>query len=336
MRIVDIVIHEPTGWLRLLTDSDHEGWCPGVPVSAAATIEDLFSPLLRDAGPQQRERLWRTMVTKTADRGVGEPLWAYADVALWDLLGKSLQLPVNRVIGGFRDRVPASVRGGPGLADDEVIEAAVTAASSGCWAYVDAVARPVEATLALALRLRQAVGTDFRLIHDGGGRYTHPEALRLGRGLEAATFHRLENPLPTTDLPGLEALSANLDLPVYAAIQGPDALRRAATLLAKNAADGLIASVPASGGITDVIKLARAAECFGANCELSVDRAMGGYVHAQLLGAIRNAHFFASSGEDTSAGGIEPLSPVLGQVAVPVDPGLGLPPRTECLRTDRD
>ena len=272
MRIVDIVIQARTGWLRLLTDSDYEGWCSGVPVSAAATIQALYSPLLFGAGPHQRERLWRAMVAETANRGLGEPLWAYVDVALWDLFGKSLQLPVNRVLGGFRDRVPASFRGGSGLADDDAIAAAVAAAEVGCWAYVDAVARPVEAILALALRIRQAVGTDFRLIHDGGGRYTHPEALRLGRGLEAAAYHRLENPLPATDLPGLEALTSSLDLPIYTAVPGPDAHRRAATLLARNATDGLIASVPGSGGITDVIKLARAAECFGVNCELSVDR----------------------------------------------------------------
>jgi hypothetical protein len=58
---------------------------------------------------------------------------------------------------------------------------------------------------------------------------------------------------------------------------------------------------------------------------------MGGYVHAQLLGAIRNAHFFASAGggkeagdaEGANAATIEPLRPVDGQVAVPVDSGLG-------------
>ena len=73
---VDIVIHARTGWLRLLTDSDYEGWCPGVPVSAAAIIQALYSPLLLGAGPHQRERLWRAMVAETADRELGEPLWA--------------------------------------------------------------------------------------------------------------------------------------------------------------------------------------------------------------------------------------------------------------------
>ena len=87
MRIVDIVIQARTGRMRLLTDSDYEGWCPGVPVSAAATIQALYLPLLFGAGPHQRERLWRAMVAETANRGLGEPLWAYVDVALWDLLG---------------------------------------------------------------------------------------------------------------------------------------------------------------------------------------------------------------------------------------------------------
>lgn len=326
MRITDIAIVESSGWLHLLTDSDHEGCCPGVPPTSVETIRELYSPLLVGAGPHERERLWHAMVARTADQKVEEPLWAYVDVALWDLLGKAVQLPVYQVLGGFRDRIPASRHSGSGLADDDVIEAAVTAATAGCWACVDAVPRPVEATLDLALRIRQAVGPDFRLIHDGGGRYTHQEALRLGRGLEAATYHRLENPLPATDLAGLEALTANLDLPVYTMNPGRDAHRHAVSLLARNATDGLIVSVPASGGITDVIKLARTAECFGINCELGVDRTMGGYVHAQLLGAIRNAHFFATieTGEDASAAAIEPLRPVDGLVPVPTTPGLGL------------
>jgi L-alanine-DL-glutamate epimerase-like enolase superfamily enzyme len=326
LRITDIVIAESTGMLRLLTDSDHEGCCPGVPPTSAETIRELYSPLLVGAGPRERERLWHAMVARTADQELEEPLWAYVDVALWDLLGKVLQLPVYQVLGGFRDRVPASGHSGSGLADDEVIEAAVAAAAAGCWAYIDAVPRPVEATSDLALRLRQAVGPDFRLIHHGNGRHTHQEALRLGRGLEAASYHRLENPLPATDLPGLESLTANLDLPVYSMNSGPDACRLAAQLLARNATDGMIVSVPASGGITDVIKLARTAECFGVNCELGVDRTMGGYVHAQLLGAIRNAHFFATgeAGEDASAPSIEPLRPVDGHVPVPTTPGLGL------------
>ena len=84
--------------------------------------------------------------------------------------------------------------------------------------------------------------------------------------------------------------------------------------------------MPANGGITDVIKIARTAECFGVNCELSVDRTMGGYVHAQLLGSIRNAHFFASieTGKDAAVV-VEPLQLRDGHVAVPDGPGLGFP-----------
>ena len=188
MRITDIVTDEPTGWLRLRTDGDHEGRCPGVPSDVARMIQAIYAPMLLGAGPQQRERLWRAMIAESASQGIAQPLWAYVDVALWDLLGNGLGLPVCRVLGGFRNRIPASRRGNSGLGEADAAEAAVAAAAAGCWAYVDPGARPVEATIELAQRLRQAVGPDFRLVHDGGGRYTRPEALRLGRGLEAASY----------------------------------------------------------------------------------------------------------------------------------------------------
>ena len=50
--------------------------------------------------------------------------------------------------------------------------------------------------------------------------------------------------------------------------------------------------VPDSGGITDVIKIARLAESFGMHCEIEVNPSMGGFVEAQLLGAIKNAYFY--------------------------------------------
>ena len=76
-----------------------------------------------------------------------------------------------------------------------------------------------------------------------------------------------------------------------------------------------------------MIKIARLAESFGVNCEITSVGAMYGFVHAHLLGAIRNCNFF--EGWKVGSQGGEPLikNPLVlenGHFPVPKGPGLGV------------
>jgi L-alanine-DL-glutamate epimerase-like enolase superfamily enzyme len=326
MFITDIVIHQPLGLLRLITDADIEGWCPGVDRSAAQQIQGLYRELLVGESPVERERLWRAMIERTAPDRPALPPWAYVDVALWDLMGKSLGLPVFRVIGGFRDRVPAVKIGQPQDRIEAAIQEALEAQEGGFLAYVDAYTGGVQGAAELAGRLREAVGPDLYLMHNGQGRYDPAEALRLGRALQDQDYHWFEDPLPGADTLGLKVLAATLDIPILAGPCQP-ALRSASQMVALQAVDLVKAGVPHSGGITDVVKIARLAEAFGLHCELAPDRRMGGFVHVHLMAAMANSYFFATG--CTGSQGPEailrnPLRVDRGYVSVPTGPGLGL------------
>ena len=76
-----------------------------------------------------------------------------------------------------------------------------------------------------------------------------------------------------------------------------------------------------------MIKIARLAESFGVNCEITSGGTMNGFVHAHVIGAIRNCTFF--EGWQIGSQGGEPLikNPLdlqEGQLPVPTGPGLGV------------
>ena len=90
---------------------------------------------------------------------------------------------------------------------------------------------------------------------------------------------------------------------------GPDAARQAAAHLSRQSADLIRVRIPDVGGITEALKIARAAEAFGVNCEIDPDDGNGGFAAAGLMGAVRNAMFLpwvtGESGERArTAGGL--------------------------------
>jgi L-alanine-DL-glutamate epimerase-like enolase superfamily enzyme len=327
MKITDLQIDQPGGWLRLITDEGLEGWCPGVEGASAPTLQTLFRDLLIGQEPLNRERLWQAMVARASEAGYTQALWASVDVALWDLLGKALHQPIYRLIGGFRSRVPA-LYCGPSMTDiTEVVQDALRAQGQGFLGYEDRFAGSVVEVVALAAQLRAAVGPDFYLLHDGQRRYTSAEALRVGRALQAQDYDGFASPLGSADLLGLRQLAASLDVPILDGVGGQNALRASAQLVATQAVDMLQIGVPAVGGITDALKLARLAESFGNQCLLEADGALGGFVSAHLLGAIKNAPFFLATQigrQDGPSCIANSLGIENGYLTLPAGPGLGL------------
>ncbi len=117
------------GWVKargatlveVITDSGLTGWgesiCMGLqpPQIAAAAIEHALKPILIGADPRDLEVLWHRMYHHTRDYGQkGAMMGALSgvDIALWDIAGKSLGVPVHRLLGGaFRTRVEAYATG---------------------------------------------------------------------------------------------------------------------------------------------------------------------------------------------------------------------------------
>ena len=172
---------------------------------------------------------------------------------------------------------------------------------------------------------------DFPLLYGGVPAGGHLEALAIGRALDDARYNWFEDPLPGADGEALGPLAAELDTPVLATVGGADAARQAAAHLSRQSADLIRVRIPDVGGITEALKIARAAEAFGVNCEIDPDDGNGGFAAAGLMGALRNAMFLlwvtGESGERArTADGLigNPMRMRDGAVTLGAAAGLGM------------
>jgi len=122
--------------VRIDTECGLTGWgeakaqVGGMAQNQALTclIKEEFAPLLRGEDPRDITRLWETLYSGTrahyalregrvfpvlGRRGITVSAISGVDCALWDILGKSLGVPVWRLLGGRRaEKMPAYASGG--------------------------------------------------------------------------------------------------------------------------------------------------------------------------------------------------------------------------------
>ena len=96
--------------LTIRTDTGDEGHCFAVAeVVRPHVIEKFVKKVLIGADPFDREKLWQELAhwQRGSAGQLTDRALAIVDCALWDLAGRSLGLPVHKLIGAYRDKVPA-------------------------------------------------------------------------------------------------------------------------------------------------------------------------------------------------------------------------------------
>ncbi len=319
MIISRIIVHQPAGLLRILTDSGLEGQCTGVAPTIAGPDVAAASTLI-NANPVNRERVWQAF--NEADGKVPFALRACIDVALWDLAAKVAGQPVHRHVNGFRNRIPVCRRGSEQSSVEGIVAEAQEALRAGFRAYKFDALLDEESLIDLIGNVRRAVGPDFCLLLDGRARWIIDQAIRLGRALDDADFFCFDRPRPDNDISGGRQLAAAIDTPTSTGISSP---MEAAQVMAAAAADHVLTSVTRAGGMTDVLKAARCAEAFGAYCHLDGLGICDGFAHLHLAGTIRNTPFLEVADGPSPAPFIEnPLQICDGYIEIPAAPGLGM------------
>jgi L-alanine-DL-glutamate epimerase-like enolase superfamily enzyme len=152
------------------------------------------------------------------------------DTALWDLMGRTTDQPVYRLLGGkFREnvRVYASSMSRETAVEDEVRRIGETVEEHG---FVGAMiklgvrnGRDAELwngrTAALVPAMRAAFGDDFVLSTDANGAYSPGGAVTVGRHLEDHGVYHLEEPNSSWELDNMRYVADHLDLPIGAGEQ---------------------------------------------------------------------------------------------------------------------
>jgi L-alanine-DL-glutamate epimerase-like enolase superfamily enzyme len=223
------------------------------------------------------------------------PIYSYApfDNACWDIVGKVAELPVYKLLGAARERVPLYVSSMFLPTPEAYVEQALEVKAKGYKGYKLHPPGDVKIDLACYRQVREAVGDDFILMADPVIAYTYEEALKVGRELEKLDYRWLEEPLLDANFNGLRRLREKLDIPICGTEVLPGAQYSTAHYIAEGIVDIVRTDVSWRGGVTAVMKTAHLAEAFGLHCELhtTIYHAMEQIqLHPSL--AITNSEFF--------------------------------------------
>ena len=210
-------------------------------------------------------------------RRLGQLSYASAiDNCLWDILGKSVGLPVYQILGAYRNRVLAYASSQHHETVEEFVAEVEQCRAQGLKAYkIHPPWQPgpdgefkhdYRLDIEVAREVRRAAGPDFFLLMDPVGIYTRQEAMAVGRVLDELHYVSFEDPLPTKDVDGLVQLCQALDVPVVIGefLASPyyygDYIRRGALDEVRFIVDNI-------GGISGGMAVAQLAETFSMQCQ---------------------------------------------------------------------
>jgi L-alanine-DL-glutamate epimerase-like enolase superfamily enzyme len=178
-----------------------------------AVIEQLFAPQLTGLTLLEREAARARM-----ERTVGNPTAkAAVDMAMWDALGKTLNLRVTDMLGGFTDRMRVCHMLGFEEPAKMVDEAEQMLATYGIRTFKVKVGRsPASLDTAVVRALRERFGEEVELYVDGNRGWTAAESARAMREMADLDLLFAEELNPADDVLGRRWLIGQLDVPFIA------------------------------------------------------------------------------------------------------------------------
>ena len=293
---------------------------------AAQPLLRMLKPVVMGRDPLAREQLYHAMLER---RLVVQP-WVVGaiDVALWDIGGKVAGEPIHRLLGTYREKLPAYASSEQQPSVEAYVEQALSYQGNGWQGYKIHPFRVWRDDMRIVEAVREAVGDGFPLMLDSTWGYDYPQALRVGKAIEELDFEWYEDPLGDQDLYNYTKLRQQLRIPIMAT-EFPGAWYDSfAPWIYNRATDYLRGDVALKGGITGCLKAAHLAEGFGMNFEIHHGgNSLNNVAHLHLSAAIRNCEWFEvllPAGAQ-KYGLVEDIEvDAEGYVHAPTGPGLGV------------
>jgi L-alanine-DL-glutamate epimerase-like enolase superfamily enzyme len=307
-----------TVWVRITDGDGHEGWGEAAPSkfygetadSALAAIKVYGTALPEDPfNLEEAERRWETMLRGNAAAR------AALSAALHDLVGKRLGIPVYRLWGLDPCKAPKSTFT-IGLDSPDRIRAKVREAEQ----YpILKVKLGTDHDIDILRSIRDATDKEIRV--DANCGWTVKGAIRMLPVLEEFGVTVLEQPLPPEDLDGLEAITAQAEIPVIA----DESCKAAADippLVGK--VDGINIKLAKCGSLREALRMIAIARAHGlmvmVGCMIESSLGITAAAHFTPLVDIVDLDGAALLANDPFVGaGIDG-----GQVVLPTGPGLGV------------
>jgi L-alanine-DL-glutamate epimerase-like enolase superfamily enzyme len=314
--------------LRLRTDAGITGFASvsfgmiaGGPQVVQTILEQEVKPVILGMDPafprRIRAELWKALEYNGVG-GVVQFAIAAADIAVWDILGKSAGMPVYKMLGAFRDRMPVYSMCGWYYDNDGDLSrykrSLVQAMEQGYHAVKMKVGLgPLEEDVRRIKLAFDVVGKDRRVMVDANQVFNRNEALRRGRVYQEMGCFWYEEPLPPHEMEGYAELAHALDIRI-ATGENLATKYAFADLIARRGADVVQPDSRRAGGVTEWMEIAAIADGYG----LELASHGGSATNLNMLLAMPNAIYMES-------GGARKL--VNGEMLAPEEPGMSSEPR---------
>ena len=313
------------------------------PMAAKWVIDGPFSHtttsglahLLIGEDPFKTEYLWEKMYRAniySGRRGIAIHAMSGIDMALWDIKGKALQMPVWKVLGGgFHNQIRCYASSLFGATPQETGERARAFAGQGFTAVKfgwDPMGQDERTDRALVAEARKGLGDDIDLLIDAGLVWDAKTAIQRAEAFRQSNIFWLEEPLRPDDYDGYRKLSEATTIRIAAGEEESNRLSYL-DLMDRGRIDVVQVDLTRCGGFTEGMKIASLAADRGlpvANHGFTTYINVAAALH--WLNAIPNAlicEFVAEAG--TTLRDQITRSPIRakdGFLDIPQEPGLGI------------
>jgi D-galactarolactone cycloisomerase len=340
--------------VEIETDAGLTGWGDGYgpPMPIAAVIHHAYAPRLIGRDPLAGDAIWEDLHNALRDhgqRGIAIQALSAVDIALWDLRGKALGVPVHQLMGGpIRAEIRAYATGLYRRADDRaenharLKDEAEGYVAAGFTAMKTKVGFGFADDIALVEMLRATIGDGVELLVDANHGCDVVQAKRLARAMEPLEIGWFEEPVAPEDLEGYAEVRASTSIPIAG---GECSFTRHdfRRILEARAMDIVQPDTCSCGGLTEAKRIADLAWVHGTRCNPHVwGTGIGLAAALQLLAVLpTTAPAFGAQQplleydstphpfrQDLLA---EPIAVKDGVASVPIGPGLGVEVRRDVL-----
>ena len=213
--------HETTV-VKIETDTGIIGWgeaqSPVSPNTSATIIKDIVTPLTIGKNIFDVEAIWHKNYAAKRERGHYTGFYIDAicgvDIAIWDAIGKALDMPTAQAMGGIHRNKVSLYNGIGGTIPEEVADQAEWSVSKGYKYLKMHLKEDIDNTIEIVTKVRERVGESIGLMLDVHMGFDTFNAIKLGKELEKINLLWLESPSDPIDIPGLCEISRSLDLPI--------------------------------------------------------------------------------------------------------------------------
>ena len=292
--------------------------------------------------PLANEDVYQRMLQVT--RGFGRKGYAFQlisaiDIALWDIKGKAAKLPLFRLLGGTKNRIPIYYSGGwTSYSTDRLVNEAIFAVAEGYKHVKIKVGveggKNTREDVRRVAAVRKAIGDDVELILDANNAWTAGVAAKFAQDIAEYNILFFEEPCMADDIPGLAHVRSKASMPIAT---GEHEYTRYGTrdLMLGNALDIFQGDVCRIGGFTELLKANAIAQAWN----LQFAPHCADFIHSHLVSAAPNGFILerlANKDNLIEKLYLHPPIPRDGFLDIPELPGLGLEPDYEYIKACQD